>query len=208
MSPSAGRFLTRDPIGFKGGMLLYGNYWWLRSADPYGLQSLNADGGKGSPPPKTRDQNCAACCCCLVGITATSAQPDDLPTLTWYWMQGIDITFTIMPDYQPAPAGAKDVNCKLAFQEFVDPSTTDRLSSAAGYKQKVWTDQVASRPESPFFTPWDDFNRNESKSCTIRHKTRRLLLYCFRKSLGKYRITFSLLPAFLKIERTMFLSEN
>ena len=165
MSPSAGRFLTRDPIGFKGGILLYGNYWWLRSADPYGLQSLNAGGGKGPTPPKNRDQNCKTCCCCPVGITATSAQPDDLPSLSWYYYQGIDITFTIMLNYQPAPAGAKDVNCKLSFQEFVDPSTTDRLASAAGYKEKEWTDQVASRPNSAFFTPWDDFNPKESKLC-------------------------------------------
>jgi hypothetical protein len=58
-----------------------------------------------------------------------------------------------MLNYQPTPEGAKDVNCKLAFQEFVNPSTTDRHSSAAGYKENEWTDQVASRPKSPFFTP-------------------------------------------------------
>jgi RHS repeat-associated protein len=79
MSPSAGGFVTRDSIGIKGGILLYGNYWWLRSADPHRLQSLNAGGGRGPPPPKTRDQNCKTNCCRPVGITATSAQPDDLP---------------------------------------------------------------------------------------------------------------------------------
>ena len=43
MSPSAGKFLGRDPIGFLDGMNLYGIYFVLSGADPSGLESKTFD---------------------------------------------------------------------------------------------------------------------------------------------------------------------
>jgi RHS repeat-associated protein len=43
MSPSAGRFLTRDPIGYVDGWSLYPNYFEMDGVDPTGLADLDAD---------------------------------------------------------------------------------------------------------------------------------------------------------------------
>jgi hypothetical protein len=40
MSPSAGRFLGRDPIGYEDGMSLYRSKLGLRFLDPNGLQCI------------------------------------------------------------------------------------------------------------------------------------------------------------------------
>jgi hypothetical protein len=40
MSPLAGRFLGRDPIGYEDGMSLYENYFALNALDPNGLTKL------------------------------------------------------------------------------------------------------------------------------------------------------------------------
>jgi RHS repeat-associated protein len=45
MSPKTGRFLGRDPIGFRGGKLLYGFYCFLSLLDPSGNQT----GGASNP---------------------------------------------------------------------------------------------------------------------------------------------------------------
>ncbi|WP_162006841.1 RHS repeat-associated core domain-containing protein [Roseimaritima sediminicola] len=37
-SPDTGRFVSRDPIGYISGMILYGNYFGLFRVDPTGLQ--------------------------------------------------------------------------------------------------------------------------------------------------------------------------
>jgi hypothetical protein len=56
MSPKTGRFLTRDPIGYADGSLLYCAYFANESTDPYGMQKVGGGGKKPDPqPPKKPD---------------------------------------------------------------------------------------------------------------------------------------------------------
>jgi hypothetical protein len=157
MSPSAGRFLGRDPIGYFVSSSLYIIDVGLRKLDPSGKFSEVDGGGKGTRP-KGIKQDCM-CCCCPVGIAVTSTVRKDEWGTLWY-VQNLDINFKIRLRYYPAPKNAKDVSCSLSFLEFVTSSTNIKTPIEKGY----WVDQVA-RQKKGVFKEWVDFESPESKNC-------------------------------------------
>lgn len=128
-----------------------------RLVDPTGLLSTLPQGLK----LKRIDDKCA-CCCCPNSITAAANVIQNVSG--WFrYTQALDITFTIKMTYSKAPQGAKDINCAIAFAEFIDPVTTDKLVPR-GMTEGVWIDQVAADPDK--FDKWRDFNPPAQQTCS------------------------------------------
>ncbi|MFN8741505.1 MAG: RHS repeat domain-containing protein [Pirellula sp.] len=172
MSPLAGRFLGRDPIGYLSDVGLYRYIFSspMSRLDPSGLFSV-MDGGVDKPKVASEVENaCNECCCCPTKITAT-AQVSSVSSAQVY-SQSVTITISVTMTYKKAPAGAKSTKCAMAFLEFVDPVSTDELSpylkpdswfDYTRIPEGQWLDQVQRFPS--YFDDWKNYQSPESKAC-------------------------------------------